>query len=59
MKAFKNIKSISLISQCRYGANAELGYQETQSSQLLADALKREGFIVKRICSRNPYSIYC
>ena len=34
--------------------NAELGYQETQSSQLLAEALKKEGFIVKESVAGIP-----
>ena len=34
--------------------NAELGYQETQSSQLLADALKKEGFVVKESVAGIP-----
>ena len=35
-------------------SNAELGYQETQSSQLLADALKKEGFVVKKSVAGIP-----
>ena len=35
-------------------SNAELGYQETQSSQLLAEALKKEGFIVKESVAGIP-----
>ena len=35
-------------------SNAELGYQETQSSQLLADALKKEGFTIKESVAGIP-----
>jgi len=35
-------------------SNAELGYQETKSSQLLADALKKEGFTIKESVAGIP-----
>lgn len=35
-------------------SNAELGYQEIKSSQLLADALKKEGFTIKESVAGIP-----